>query len=41
MEEEAAFVSNLASLLEVSLVEDTNSMVLLTAAKGKDYLILC
>jgi hypothetical protein len=28
-------------LLEVSLVEDTNSMVLLTAAKGKDYLILC
>ncbi|XP_023702247.1 transcriptional regulator ATRX [Cryptotermes secundus] len=33
MEEEDAFIQNLASMLEVSLVEDTNSMVTLTAAE--------
>jgi hypothetical protein len=41
MEEEEAFIPNLASMLEVSLVEDTNSMVTFTAAEGKGYWIVC
>lgn len=40
MEEEDSFIPNLASMLEVSLVEDTNSMVTLTAAEGKDCIVL-
>lgn len=40
MEEEDAFIQNLASMLEVSLVEDTNSIVTLTAAEGKEYIVL-
>jgi hypothetical protein len=40
MEEEDAFIPNLASMLEVSLVEDTSSMVTLTAAEGSDCIVL-
>jgi hypothetical protein len=40
MEEEEAFIPNLASMLEVSLVEDTNSMVTLAAAEGKGILTI-
>jgi hypothetical protein len=40
MEEEDAFIPNLASMLEVSLVEDANSMVTLTTAEGKDFIVL-
>jgi hypothetical protein len=40
MEQEDAFIPNLASMLEVSLIEDTNSMVTLTADEGNDCIVL-
>jgi hypothetical protein len=39
MEEEDTFVPNLASMLEVSLVEGTNSMVTLTETEGKECIV--
>jgi hypothetical protein len=42
MEEEEPFIANLASMLEVSLVEDANSIVTLTETEGEDCVrIVC